>query len=694
MPQLDSYSPSPIELRSAELRQKIAEHNYRYHVLAEPIISDSEYDALLNELRAIENANPHLITSDSPTQRVGGVAADGFAKVRHAKPILSLANAFDGADVRAWRERIGKYADQNGLTFSKENVLDAYLVEPKIDGLTIVVTYENGALTQAATRGDGIEGEEITNNARTIKSLPLRLRDSVNANLAHMPRKMSVRGEAYMTLAEFEKYNANALAMGEKPLANPRNGASGGLRQLDPKLTAKRPLNVLCYAIIEIDPPDAMPQTQADLLAMFRNLGLPISSIAQPFYDLGSAIAYCESFNAKRDSLRYEIDGMVIKLNDLVAAEALGFVGKDPRGAIAYKFPAREATTLLRDIQIKVGRTGALTPNAVLEPVQVGGITISNATLHNFDDIVRKDIRIGDRVIVKRAGDVIPYVAGPIIAARTGAEREIIPPAECPFCQTPTQRHEGEVAIYCPNPDCPGKLDRAIEHFVSRVAMDIEGLGEKIVQQLIETELISDVADLYTLTKEQLLMLDKFADKKAQNLLLAIAASKSRGLARLLVGLGIRHVGEVAARDMATHFGNLTSIMQANAADFQQIENFGPTMAESIVQWTQREGNRALVAKLIAAGLKVTEDKPITQVSSHAVASRILGKTFVITGTLSKSRDEIAQWIMARGGKVTDSVSKKTDFVVVGESPGSKVAKAQMLGVMILDEAGLIALDA
>ena len=685
--------------RATALRAQLLDHSYRYYVLSQPVISDAEYDALTRELHEIEAAHPDLITPDSPTQRISDGISEGFAKVQHPQPILSLSNAFDAADVRAWHERIRKYAEQQGIRGN----FDDLVVEPKIDGLTIVLTYENGLLTQAATRGDGNIGEDITANARTIKSLPLKLRkNSDDFSFSILNSKFSVRGEAFMTLAEFEKYNIAALAAGEKPLANPRNGASGGLRQLDPKLTAKRPLSILCYQVLSaksevlsnkelLSTSDLALSTQRSTLNYLRELGLPVSPIAQCFDHLEAAIGYAESYIEKRDTLGFEIDGMVIKLNDLVLAEKLGYVGRDPRGAVAFKFPARESSTILRAVQVKVGRTGAMTPNAVLDPVQVGGITISNATLHNYEDIARKDIRIGDRVLVKRAGDVIPYVAGPVLAARSGNEQVIVPPTHCPFCGTELVRNEGEVAIYCPNPDCPGKLDRAIEHFVGRGAMDIEGLGEKIVAQLIDAELIADVADLYRLHKDALRELDKFGEKKAQNLIDAIAASRERGLARLLIGLGIRHIGEVSARDLARHFGSIDTLMQANVEMLQHIEGVGPILAQSVVDWFSREGNRALIEKLKTAGLKVTSNEAAmtTQPAVSAAPAAFAGKTFVITGALSKPREEIAAWIEARGGKVTDSVSKKTSYVVVGESPGSKVAKAQQLGVTILDEAGL-----
>ncbi|MBX7213479.1 MAG: NAD-dependent DNA ligase LigA [Thermoflexales bacterium] len=675
--------------RAATLRKELAEHNYRYNVLDDPIISDAEYDALMNELKAIEAERPELITADSPTQRVGGAVAEGFAKVTHARPILSLANAFDSAGVRAWRDRINKYAEQNVPLLATPEALARYVVEPKIDGLTIVLSYTDGALTRAATRGDGSIGEDITHNARAIRSVPLRLREGARAG-ARAPAALSVRGEAYLPLKTFESLNAALLAAGDKPFANPRNAAAGGLRQLDPAQSVKRPLSVLCYAVVEWQGEGA-PDTQWGLLEHLRDFGFPVSDLARRFESLDDAIAYCEAMIPRRDALPFEIDGMVIKLDDLRLADALGFVGKDPRGAIAFKFPAREATTRLLDVAVNVGRTGALTPAAVLEPVSVGGITISNATLHNYDDIARKDIRIGDRVIVKRAGDVIPYVAGPVLAARTGDERPVIVPEICPFCETPVERREGEVAVYCPNPDCPGKLDRAIEHYVSRGAMDIEGLGEKIVAQLIDAGLVADVADIYTLDKAALLGLDKFAEKKAQNLLDAIAASRQRPLERLLIGLGIRHIGEVSARDLARHFGNLDALLAASEETLQQVEGVGPIVAASVAAWGSRERNRALVARLRAHGIDPRQE-PLPAGAAVVPDGVFSGKTFVITGTLSEPREAIAAWIEARGGKVSDSVSRKTNYLVAGESAGSKLTKAQTLGVPILSEAELRAM--
>jgi len=686
-------APSDIAERAARLRAEINEHNYRYHVLDDPIISDAEFDALLNELRELESQYPELVTSDSPTQRVGAPAAEGFARVRHPQPILSLSNAFDAAGVRAWRQRLVRYAEQTLGSPEALGSLDDYVVEPKIDGLTVVMTYQNGVFVQGATRGDGLVGEDITANLRTVKSLPLALR---RTDVARLPDRLSVRGEAFMTIADFERLNQAQLAAGERTFANPRNAAAGALRQLDPSLTARRPLRLFCYAIVDFAPGegDPAPRTQWDTLTYLRQLGFPVADIAQRFDDLEAAIAYCEAYIEKRDGLPFEVDGMVIKLNDLALSQRLGYVGKDPRGAIAFKFPAREATTLLRGVNITIGRTGNIVPNAVLEPVHVGGITITSATLHNYDDIARKDIRIGDRVIVKRAGDVIPYVAGPVISARTGREQVITPPGECPYCGASLARREGEVALYCPNADCPGRLDRAISHFVSSGAMDIEGLGEKIVAQLIEAGLIADVADLYALKKEDLLGLEKFADRKAQKLLAAIEASKQQPLTRLIVGLGIRHVGEVAARALAERFGSLDALIEAASTSpeaLQDIEGVGPVIAESVSQWARRESTRALVEKLKRAGVNPRQE---ARGAAARAEGPFAGRIFVITGTLSQPREAVAAWIEDRGGKVTDSVSRNTAYLVVGDAPGaSKINKARQLGVPMISEEELKRLE-
>jgi len=654
------------------LREQINFHNYRYHVLDDPVISDAEYDRLLVELRQIEEAHPDWITPDSPTQRVGGLLSERFAKVAHPAPILSLANAFNGDDVRAWYERIAKLIPEGRKV--------QFTVEPKIDGLTVVLHYRNGVFAQGATRGDGVIGEDITPNLRTVKGVPLKIPVRGKASV---PETLVVRGEAFIETQAFEAMNAAIEKEGGKTFANPRNAAAGFLRQLDSRVTAKRPISLLCYQIVATD--GNTPRSQWELLRYLNDLGFPVTDAVRRFDDLDEAIAYCETWRDKRDELPFEADGLVIKIDDLDLQVILGVSGKDPRGAIALKFPAREATTKLLDLGVNIGRTGMMAPYAILEPVMVGGVTIERATLHNYDDIARKDIRIGDRVIVKRSGDVIPYIAGPVLGARTGDERVIMPPAKCPFCETPTIKREGEVAIYCPNRDCPGRLDRAVQFFVSKGALDIDGLGEKIASQLIEAGLVEDVADIYLITRDQLLALEGFAEKKADKLLQAIEASKSRPLDRLIAGLGIPHVGSVAAEALAAQFGSIDRFVAATADDLTQIDGIGPTIAASIVEWTSRHTNHDLVARLKKAGL----NPQAVVVAPIQSSGDVAGKTFVITGTLSKPRDEIAAQIKAAGGKVTDSVSKKTDYVVAGEAAGSKLAKAQQLGVAILDETGL-----
>jgi DNA ligase (NAD+) len=665
-----------LKQRLQQLREQINFHNYRYHVLDDPIISDAEYDRLLNELKQIEAAHPDWITPDSPTQRVGGLVSERFAKVTHPAPILSLGNAFSGGDVRAWYERIRKLIPADRKV--------QFTVEPKIDGLTVVLHYRDGVFVQGATRGDGLIGEDITPNLRTVRGVPLKIPvQRAGKQKLSVPAWTVVRGEAFIETAAFEAMNAELAKAGEKTFANPRNAAAGFLRQLNSGITAKRPISLLCYQIVAADGPT--PRSQFDLLNYLREIGFPVTDVARRFDDLDKAIAFCETWIDRRDTLPFEADGMVIKIDDLDLQAELGVVGKDPRGAIALKFPAREATTRLRDVGVNIGRTGIMAPYAILEPVMVGGVTIERATLHNYDDIARKDIRIGDRVIVKRSGDVIPYIAGPVPGARTGQEKVIAPPKTCPFCQTPTIRREGEVAIYCPNRDCPGRLDRAVQFFVSKGAMDIDGLGDKIASQLIEAELIEDVADLYSITRDQLLNLEGFAEKKADKLINAIEISKTRSLDRLIAALGIPHVGSVAAEALAAHFGTIDKFMRATEDELTQIDGIGPTIAASIVEWTQRPVNIDLIARLKKAGVNTRAAQAAPKSSDGAAA----GKTFVITGTLSKPRDEIAAQIKSAGGKVTDSVSKKTDFVVAGEAAGSKLTKARQLGITVLDEAAL-----
>jgi DNA ligase (NAD+) len=524
------------------LRREINFHNYRYHVLDAPVISDYEFDRLLVELRQIESEHPQWITPDSPTQRIGSQPAERFAKVRHPAPILSLSNAFGADDARAWYERILKL---------DERVASAhYVVEPKIDGLTVVLHYRDGAFVQGATRGDGEVGEDVTSNLRTLRSLPLRL--PVDPLGPQPPPYLVVRGEVFIAVQDFEALNRRLEQAGEKTYLNPRNTAAGSLRQLDPALTAERPLNLLTYAIVAGQ--DRFPTTQWERLEYLRSLGFPVTRAASYHDSLEHAIQTCQSWASRRSELPFEADGMVIKIDDLALADELGFVGKDPRGAIAFKFPAQEVTTRLQDIGVNVGRTGVLTPYAMLEPVDIGGVIVKQATLHNFDYIAEKDIRIGDRVRVKRAGDVIPYVIGPVAELRDGSEQVYRPPQTCPACGEPVENLPGEVAWYCVNAACPAQLIRNLEHFVSRGAMDIVGLGIKIVEQLVETGLVHDVADLYTLRRDQLLTLEGFADKKADNLLASIEGSRSQPLPRLATALGIRGVGEVVAADLSRHF--------------------------------------------------------------------------------------------------------------------------------------------
>ena len=663
--------------RYEELKAQVNLHNYRYHVLDAPIISDLEYDRLLNELKGIELAHPEWITSDSPTQRAGARPADRFEKIRHPASILSLANAFGGDDARAWLERISKIDDR--VEKAK------FVVEPKIDGLSVVLHYRDGMFVQGATRGDGEVGEDITSNLRTIRAIPLKIPvNSEKSSVTSVPKYLVVRGEAFIPNKDFEELNRKLEEAGEKTYLNPRNTAAGSLRQLDPQLTASRPLTLLVYQIVYSEG-GKVPTSQWEILEYLKTLGFPVTNVAKRFNDLDSAIAYTETWNEGRDKLSYEADGMVIKIDDLTLAAELGFTGKDPRGAIAFKFPAREVTTTLNDIGVAVGRTGVLTPYAVLEPVEIGGVVVERATLHNFDFIAEKDIRAGDRVLIKRAGEVIPYVIGPVVDARTGKEKSYKPPTKCPACGQAVEHFEGEVAWYCVNAACPAQLVRNIEHFVSRGAMDITGLGIKIVEQLIESGLVKDVADLFTLKKEQLLELEGFADKKAENLLKSLEQAKAQSLNRLIVALGIHGVGEVMAGDLSRAFGDLSELSKVSAEELQQIEGLGPNIAESIVDWFSQPVNQMVLKKLQAAGVW-----PVAKKNEKKKEGALTGFTFVVTGTLpTLSRDGVKEFIEENGGKVTDSVSKKTSYLVLGENPGSKAEKAQTLGVKIINEAEL-----
>lgn len=661
--------------RLKQLRQAINFHNYRYHVFDSPVISDYEFDRLMAELRQIEGEHPEWVTADSPSQRTGGTPSEKFTKVRHPAPILSLANAFSSKDVRAWYDRILRLDDR---------VADVdFVVEPKIDGLSVVLHYRDGQFIQGATRGDGEVGEDVTTNLRTIRTLPLRI--PADPNGPNPPAYLVVRGEVFINIADFERLNQRLQEMGEKTYLNPRNTSAGSLRQLDPVLTASRPLNLLTYAVIAAE--GDVPESQWSRLEFLRALGFPVTKFANHFMNLDQAISWSTQWANRRNELPFEADGMVIKINNIKLAEELGNVGRDPRGAIAFKFPAQEVTTGLLNIGVNVGRTGVLTPYAMLEPVDIGGVIVKQATLHNFDYIAEKDIRIGDRVLVKRAGDVIPYVIGPVKDLRTGGEHNFEPPKFCPACGEPVERIQGEVAWYCVNASCSAQLIRILEHFVSRGAMDIVGLGIKIVEQLISAGLVKDVADLYMLKNEDLLDLEGFADKKADNLLEAIEVSKNRSLARLITAVGIRGVGETMAGDLASNYQDLDALSKATQDDLQLIEGVGPNSAQALVDWFAQPTNRRVIEKLRAAGVW---PRGASSERVQNLPKPLYGLTFVITGTLPDfSREAAIEFIEAHGGKVTDSISKKTDYLVLGENPGSKLDKARNLEVPILDESGL-----
>ncbi len=667
-----------VAARAAELRRMLNKHNYHYHILNAPLITDIEYDALFEELRQIEEQHPDLQTPDSPTRRVGSDLQEDLPKVTHVVPVLSLSNVFDAEDVRAWRERIGRLLPEN-------YALD-YVVEPKFDGLTVVLTYVDGVLVQAATRGNGEIGDDITPNVRTVKTVPLRLFAPEDGS--PVPARLVVRGEMLFLKHDFEALNRRMIAENQPVFVNARNAASGALKQKDARITAERPLTAFCYAIMDAD--GEIPVTQWDTLHFLRALGfLTAEPVIRRFDDLDDVIAYAQDFVSRRNQLDYEIDGLVLKVNDLATYNDLGVVGKDPRGAVAYKFPAEEATTRLTDVVANVGRTGVLTPTAVLEPVFVGGVTVRQASLHNYDLIAQKDIRMGDTVVIKRSGDVIPYVIGPVLAARTGDEQPIHPPERCPACDSLVERDEGEVAYYCTNPACPERTARNIEYFVSRAALDIEGLGERGVRVLLEHGLIHDEADLFSLTGDDLLPLGGFAEKKVQNLLESISAAKTRPLPRLVGALGIRGVGSTIAELLVRHYPSIDALMGVSVEELEAVEGLGPHTASAITAWFADPHNRRLIEKFRAAGLRFeAEDAPA--VTAPQVFA---GMTFVLTGTLpTLKRNEAKALIEQYGGKVTGSVSRKTSYVVVGDDPGSKYDKAQELDIPILDEQALLAL--
>ncbi|HNR01067.1 MAG TPA: NAD-dependent DNA ligase LigA [Anaerolineaceae bacterium] len=657
------------------LQKEIHYHNYRYHVLEDPIISDYEYDMMIKRLRELEETHPDLVTPDSPTRRIGSSPMEKFIKVSHPAPILSLANAFNKNDLIAWFDRIKKLDPRVANS--------GFVLEPKIDGLTVVLHYENGIFSKGATRGDGDIGEDITANLITIRSLPLNI--PIVEGVIDIPEHLVVRGEVYINLADFDRLNESLSQKGEKTYQNPRNTSSGSLRQLDPAVTRERPLNLLTYAIVECS--DGFPPTQWETLEFLKQAGFPVSPLSEKVPTIKDVLERVDGWMTNRDNIPFEVDGVVIKLDDLVAARVLGVAGKDPRGAIALKYPAREISTTLLDIGVNVGRTGVLTPYAILEPVELGGVIIKQATLHNFDFIQEKDIRINDRVLIKRAGDVIPYVIGPLTGTRKGDEKAFKIPEICPSCGQKVENLPGEVAFYCVNTSCPAQLIRNIEHFVSRQAMDIEGMGIKIVEQLVESGFIKDLADLYLLKAQDLLTLEGFADKKTENLLEAIKNTRGRSLARFINSLGIHGVGEVTSQDLARNFLNLDNINNASLEELTSISGIGPNIALGIKDWFERPANQLLLEKFKRLGIWPQDQAKKTSFSEGILSDKV----FVITGTLpTLSRDEAKKLIEEHGGKTTDSISRNTSYLLLGENPGSKLEKAITLGVLVIGETELL----
>jgi DNA ligase (NAD+) len=669
-------SEAAPERRAAELRRQLEHHNRRYYVLDDPEIGDDEYDALLDELRAIEAEHPELRSADSPTQRVGAPPLERFRQVEHAEPMLSLANARNEEELRAWEARLRNHLKRLDISASEFS----YTTEPKIDGLAITLTYENGVLIRGATRGDGRRGEDVTQNLRTIGAIPLRIEGA--------PELVEVRGEVYLPIADFKALNERRAAAGEPTFANPRNSAAGSIRQLDPALAAERPLSIWCYGLgasRDLDPP-----THIEEVAWLAERGFKVNPDTAHHSGIDSVVKRCHWWEERREALDFEIDGVVVKVDERALWRELGVAGREPRWAIAWKFAPTTATTKLRDVVWNVGRTGHLVPFATLEPVHVGGVTVSTATLHNEEDLARKDVRVGDEVVVMRAGDVIPQVLAPLLQRRKGRPRKPKPPQECPICGTPTVKPEGAVFTICPNrAGCPGQSFQHVRHFVSKGAMDIDGLGEKQAMRFLEEGLIADVADIYELSEEQLAGLEGFGEISARNLLAAIDASRSRPFKRVLYALGLPGVGYVTAEALADHFGSIDALRAADPERVKEVEGVGPIMALQIAESLADERTWELVEKLRAKGLRL-EQAPSERRRS---GGPLQGRTLVLTGTLpSFTREEAAALIKAAGGKVVNSVSKKTDYVVAGESPGSKLAKAAELGVETLDEAGLRAL--
>ncbi len=681
-----------ILARTSWLRQEIERHNHAYYVLDAPIIPDVEYDRLFRELQALEAEYPELATPDSPTLRVGGKPLDGFAKIRHVVPMLSIRTETDttAAGARAFDALVQKKLDQlvraDKLDANRVTVPVVYHAELKFDGLAVSLRYEHGVLVSAATRGDGETGEDVTQNIRTIHAIPLRLS-------GRAPSVLEVRGEAYMARADFERYNETQRAVGKPTLVNPRNGAAGSIRQLDPKLCAQRPLSFFAYGLGEVQDWPSQPDTHSGVLDALTAFGLPVCAERAVCRGAEALIAFHDAIEARRNSLGFDIDGVVYKVDSLALQAALGFASREPNWAVAHKYPAQEALTVVEAIEVQVGRTGALTPVARLKPVFVGGVTVTNATLHNQDEIDRKDVRVGDTVIVRRAGDVIPEVVASLPERRPQPE----PPRYsilashplCPVCGSHVVRLEGEAAVRCTGGlYCPAQRKQALLHFASRRAMDIEGLGDKLVDQLVDRGLVHSLADVYTLDQATLAGLDRMAEKSAANLVAAIEASKATTLARFIFALGIRNVGETTAKDLARHFGGLDALIAASNDELLAVRDVGPIVAESIRQFFAEPHNLGVVQRLRQVGVHWPQTAGMQQ-----SVGRLAGKTLVLTGTLpTLTRDAAKARIESAGGKVAGSVSNKTDYVVAGVEAGSKLEKAQALGVAILDEAGLLAL--
>lgn len=686
--------PDAARERWEQLAQVLRYHNYRYYVLDDTEISDAAYDSLMNEFRALEAEFPDLCTPDSPSQRVGAAPVQQFEKVRHPVPMTSLANGFSEDDVRRWHER--------SLRLAEGAFLD-WVVEPKIDGLAVAITYTVGHLTVGATRGNGVEGENITPNLRTVRDIPLVVPISESPIAprweqwpafpaqATVARRMEVRGEVYMKVPDFQRMNREQAARNEKVFANPRNAAAGSLRLLDSGITAQRPLSFFAYGIGPVE--GVTLETQWEMLGYLGRLGFPLNPHIRHFTDFEEALEYARSWMGTRASLDYEVDGIVFKVNNFALQEKMGVAGREPRWALAWKFPASEAVTQLLDIKVNVGRTGVLNPNALLAPVELGGVTVSNATLHNEDYVRDRDLRLGDHVVVKRSGDVIPKVIRSLPEMRTGEERLWQMPSHCPRCGEPVTRVEGEANHYCTNAACPAQLVRQVEHFVSRGAMNVEGLGSKLTARFVELGLLRDVGDLYFLRHESLAELEGLGEKSAANLIASLDESRGRGMARVLTALGIRFVGTTVAELLAAHYPTLDGLMVATQEELEGIHGIGPISARSLVEWFSRDSNRAVVEKLRAGGVSFQSLSYRDPATQPATGGPLAGLTFVITGTLpTLSRDEAKALIEQHGGKVTGSVSNKTDYLLAGDKAGSKLTKAEQLGVQVLSEDALQAL--